>query len=149
MFRIELVTQNPEKVYEAKDPLSMGRMRVVIDGVEVWNGDSNLSSSARSLLRTIDTDFAGPLNGKVFDHHLVLHSCGFLPFGSCPIGVSWRVLHAGDQIHVDRVMRALTIGGDEVVLGISEPVIVAHADYAREVRAFAGAVQPSRLCATV
>jgi hypothetical protein len=139
-FRIELQEQERTTVYRLNDPFSMGRMRIIIGGVEVWNDDTQLTSSAISLLRTVASDFDGPLDGKVHLHKLA-HHCGLLPEMGCPIGASWSVVHRDEAVYLDRIMRAEVIGHDEFVAGISQPVIVDQSHYAREILSFAAAVR--------
>jgi hypothetical protein len=140
LFRVELLTQDAGSRLAPADPLSLGTMRVVMAGIEVWNGEVNLTSSALCLLRTTRGDFVGPIDG-VSDTNPLIHHCGVLPEMSCPIGASWRVVHIGDDVHVDLVVRALEAGEDIGVDAIATPLIIDRVVYADQIRAFANAVR--------
>jgi hypothetical protein len=140
LFMVELLTQDAETGLAPCDPLSAGTMRVTMAGVEVWNDETNLTSSALCLLRTTRGDFVGPIEG-VSDTNPLIHHCGVLPETGCPIGASWRVRHIGANVHIDRIVRASEIDRDEDVAGIPLPFVMPREDYARPIRAFALAVR--------
>lgn len=140
LFSVELLSQTAESGLHLSDPLSWGTMRVVMAGVEVWNDQTNLTSTALCLLRTTRSDFVGPLGGAS-DSNPLIHHCGLLPEMGCPIGASWRVQHIGDDVHIDTVVRASEIGADETVAGLPSPFIVNRALYGDQIHAFAAAVR--------
>ena len=140
LFSVELLTQNAESELALGDPLSWGSLRVVMAGIEVWNDDANLTSSALCLLRTTRGDFVGPIGG-VSDTNPLIHHCGLLPEMGCPIGASWRVRHVGDDVHIDTIVRASEIGEDANVGGIPAPLVIDRAVYTDQIRAFASAVR--------
>jgi predicted 2-oxoglutarate/Fe(II)-dependent dioxygenase YbiX len=140
LFSVELLHQGAESGLAPGDPLSWGTMRLVMAGVEVWNDQTNLTSTALCLLRTTRGDFVGPLGG-VSDNNPLIHHCGLLPEMGCPIGASWRVEHVGDDVHIDAIVRASEIDADEAVDGFPSPLIVDRDLYANQIRAFATAVR--------
>ena len=109
-------------------------------GVEIWNDQANLTSTALCLLRTTRSDFVGPIGG-VSDTNPLIHHCGLLPEMGCPIGASWRVRHSGDDVHIDLVVRAVEIGADAHVAAVPSPFIVRREVYGGAIRAFARAVR--------
>lgn len=140
LFSVAVLTQDAESDLVSGDPLSSGSMRVTMAGVDVWNGVSNLTSSALCLLRTTRSDFTGPMSG-VSETNPLIHHCGTLPEMGCPIGASWHVAHVGENVHIDTIVRASEAGEDETVAGILEPLIIDRALYADQIRAFAVAVR--------
>ena len=139
-FTVELLTQIAGTALATGDPLSLGTLRVTLAGVEVWNDEANLTTSALCLLRTTRGDFVGPIEG-VSDTNPLIQHCGVLPESSCPIGASWRVQHSGDEVRIDRVVRASEIGEDAAVDGLTVPVVMPREQYAEPIRAFAIAVR--------
>jgi 2OG-Fe(II) oxygenase superfamily len=139
-FSVELLTQVAESGLAPSDPLSWGTMRLIVGGVEVWNDQTNLTSTALCLLRTTRSDFVGPLGG-VSDSNPLIHHCGLLPEMGCPIGASWRVQHVDDDVHIDGIVRASEVGSDEDVDVLSSPFIVGRELYADQIHAFATAVR--------
>lgn len=140
LFTVELLTQIAEAGLATGDPQSAGTVRVTLGGIEVWNDEANLTSSALCLLRTTRGDFAGPIEG-VSDTNPLIQHCGSLPETSCPIGASWRVRHAGGEVQLDRVVRACEIGADEPVAGLPVPIVMSRDAYTAPIRAFAIAVR--------
>ena len=140
LFSVELLAQDAESDLTPGDPLSWGRLRLVMAGVEIWNDQANLTSSALCLLRTTRSDFVGPLGG-VSDTNPLIHHCGLLPEMGCPIGASWRVEHIGHDVHIDTIVIASEIGEDVEVDGLPAPLIIDRATYANQIRAFAIAVR--------
>ena len=145
LFRVDLLAQTAEERLAPGDPLSWGTMRVVMAGIEIWNGDANLTSSALCLLRSTRSDFSGPIDGVSATNPLI-HHCGLLPEMGCPIGASWRVRHDGDRVSIDSIVRAATIDGDVEVDGIAAPLVVERDLYIDRIRAFAIAVRDGLQC---
>jgi predicted 2-oxoglutarate/Fe(II)-dependent dioxygenase YbiX len=140
LFSVELLHQGAELGLAPGDPLSWGTMRLVMAGIEIWNDQTNLTSTALCLLRTTRGDFVGPLGG-VSDSNPLIHHCGLLPEMGCPIGASWRIEHVGDDVHIDAIVRASEIDSDETFDGFPSPLIVDRDLYANQIRAFATAVR--------
>ncbi|MGH2967145.1 MAG: hypothetical protein ACRDMH_17440 [Solirubrobacterales bacterium] len=164
LFVLDLIEQhwcdpNPEQ-----DPSAGGRLRVVINGTTLMDGESDDTGIARTALAMSRTLLHDHTLGAPVAEQLVLHDCGFATtLGSCGIGANWWVRHEGDTVRIDGVIRfAETYGVLEGRSGYttSDPTdmaryllkhphsgtafpeascVVRYDDYAREVLALAHA----------
>ena len=103
MFRIDLLEQGWLDGCEAtSDPCSHGRLRIVIGGTAVTDGehDVGISESALALLRTLNEDRCSATEQE----RLILHGCGLILMMGCPIGIEWDVEHNDEVVRIRNVI---------------------------------------------
>jgi hypothetical protein len=139
VFRIDLLTQGwLDGCEPASDLCSHGRLRIVIAGTTITDGELELgiSESALGLLRTLDAD----RRSSEEQERLIPHGCGVILMMGCPIGIDWDVEHAGDMVRVRNVIVCDgTSVDDERDLNVA--VDVPAAVYREQVVALAKAVK--------
>jgi hypothetical protein len=106
------------------DPSQGGRLRAVINGITVMDGQSDDTGVARSALALSRTLLRDHTHEDPVAEQLVLHDCGFATtLMSCGIGANWWVRHEGDVVRIEGVTRFDTTYGhaDEGDAGFSSP----------------------------
>jgi len=106
-FVLELLDQQwvDNKPRNVSDGCSHGRLQLVINGAHIvaeGDGEWTVSTSALRLLRTMFSDHASERGGP-----LILH-CGMVMMASCPISVSWDVLHREGLVEIRNVIKVPT-----------------------------------------
>jgi hypothetical protein len=105
-FVLDLIDQHWCEPNPEMDPSQGGRLRVVINGVTVMDGESDDTGVARSALALSRTLLRDHTPESPVADQLVLHDCGFATsLGSCGIGANWWVRHDGDAARIDGVVR--------------------------------------------
>ena len=88
------------------DPSQAGRLRIVINGITVMDGESDDTGVARSALALSRTLLRDHTRDTPVAEQLVLHDCGFATtLMSCGIGANWWVRHGDDAVRIDNVTR--------------------------------------------
>ena len=88
------------------DPSQGGRLRIVINGITVMDGESDDTGVARSALALSRTLLRDHTREDPLAEQLVLHDCGFATtLMSCGIGANWWVRHDGHAVRIDGVTR--------------------------------------------
>jgi hypothetical protein len=116
------------------DGCSHGGIELTINGVLIVAASDDewtVSTSALQLLRTVFEDHVGGPHKR-----LVLH-CGALMMASCPIGVSWDVLHRNVGVEIRNVVKVPTVDEANAIRFPSADCSMAVIDYARPILAFA------------
>jgi hypothetical protein len=94
------------------DPSQGGRLRVVINGINVMDGDSDETGVARSALAISRTLLRDHTPEDPAAEQLVPHDCGFAALlMSCGIGANWWVRHDRGSVRIDGVTRFDTTYG--------------------------------------
>jgi hypothetical protein len=141
LFSLDLIEQHWCEPDSEHDPSQGGRLRVVINGILVIDGeqdDIGVARSALALSRTLLSDHT--LESPVAEQ-LVLHDCGFATtLGSCGIGANWWVRHDHELVRLDDVVRNDTAGRTESTSFPKASCVVPYADYEAEVVRLARAV---------
>jgi hypothetical protein len=139
-FKIDIteqgwITSKPESVSE--DLCSHGDIRLVIGGHVIapgdGSGDYTISTSALSLLRTLETDHS-PDDPDA--EQLILH-CRMLLMLSCPIGIDWRVTHRDGRVFLSDMVRSDNTDPCDAVRFAGVAVELSEDAYRREIVAFA------------
>lgn len=136
-FEIQITEQGwisgqPDSVRE--DLRSHGDIRLVIGGRVIapgdGHGDYTISTSALTLLRTLDADYSA----RGTDNQMIL-CCGMILMTSCPIGIYWSVSRAGGRVRLADAALCEEIGSVREFPGLS--VDLAEDEYRRRIVAFA------------
>jgi hypothetical protein len=137
-FELEIMEQGWLDVPDAErdDLCSHGDLRLVIGGRVIaagdGSGDYTISTSALSLLRTLESDHGrGP---RVVPTSLVMH-CGMLLMTSCPEGIDWSVSHQDGRVLLADVVKNETERFPGLAAELSED------EYRRSIVAFAEAAK--------
>jgi hypothetical protein len=130
-FVLDLVEQHWCDPAPEMDPSQGGRLRVVINGVTVMDGESGDTGVARSALALSRTLLRDHTAEEPVAEQLVLHDCGFATtLMSCGIGANWWVRHVGDAVRIDGVTRFdSTYGHAEGEMGFSSSDLVEMAGH--------------------
>jgi hypothetical protein len=125
------------------DPSQGGRLRVVINGVAVMDGESRDTGVARSALALSRTLLSDHTAESPVAEQLVLHDCGLAThIGGCGIGANWWVRHDRDSVRIEGVVRFDTTfdprksGPSERADGVFFPeadCVIPFDDYASEI----------------
>ena len=95
------------------DMCSHGTFVININGVEIVGKsddfDWTTNTSALRLLKTIDEDYIEDNNLG-----LILH-CGQIEMLSCPISISWNVLHYKNSVRISHIKKYPTTSEEEVI----------------------------------
>lgn len=131
-FVLDLVEQHWCEPSPEMDPSQGGRLRVVINGITVMDGESHDTGVARSALALSRTLLHDHTREDPVAEQLVLHDCGFATtLTACGVGANWWVRHDGDAVRIDGVTRFdTTYGSVEGDKGFSSPDPVEMARYA-------------------
>jgi len=107
-FSIEILSQGwIDEKYADYDLSSHGVLRVFINNIEITDQDEyqdtyGVNEAALALLRTLEQDHAP----EESPYYLIPHGCNaFLMERGCPIGIDWKVTHAGNQILISDITR--------------------------------------------
>lgn len=105
-FALELIEQHWCEPFSEMDPSQGGRLRIVINGITVMDGESDDTGVARSALALSRTLVRDHTRETPVAYQLVLHDCGFAAtLMSCGIGANWWVRHEGHAVRIDGVTR--------------------------------------------
>jgi len=111
-FEIDLVEQHWCDPAPEMDPSQGGRLRIVINGVTVTDGERDDNGVARSALALSRTLLRDHTRENPVAEQLVLHDCGIArTLMSCGIGANWWVRHEGDAVRIYGVTRFDTTYG--------------------------------------
>jgi hypothetical protein len=124
LFGLDLIEQHWCEPSPEMDPSQGGRLRVVINGTTVMDGESDDTGVARSALALSRTLLRDHTREDPVAEQLVLHDCGFATrLMSCGIGANWWVRREGNVVRIEGVKRFDTTYGhaDEGDVGFSTP----------------------------
>jgi hypothetical protein len=131
-FVLDLVEQHWCEPSPEMDPSQGGRLRIVLNGMTVMDGESDDTGAARSALALSRTLLRDHTPEEPVAEQLVLHDCGFATtLMTCGIGANWWVRHDGHAVRIDGVTRFdATYGHAEGDKGFSSPDLVEMARHA-------------------
>jgi hypothetical protein len=142
-FKLELLEQHWCAPEPELDPSQGGRLRILINGVAVMDGESSDMGVARSALALSRTLLRDHTAESPVAEQLVLHDCGLAThIGGCGIGANWWVRHDRDSVRIEGVARFDTTfdpresGPSERTDGVYFPeaeCVVPFGDYASEI----------------
>jgi hypothetical protein len=118
------------------DLCSHGRIRLVIGGQVLSDGDESLgiSETALALLRTLESNHS---HQHAVADRLIFHGCGAMLMSGCPIGFDWSVTHKDDLVHIADVVRYPTTNEAHAETFNGLHATVTLAEYRKEVTRFA------------
>jgi hypothetical protein len=114
-FQIDIVDQHwiDNDPNNTDDMCSHGTFLININGVEIVSKSDDAewttNTSTLRLLKTIDENYIEDSNPG-----LILH-CGQIEMLSCPISISWNVIHSKDTVRVSHIKKYLTTSKEEVI----------------------------------
>ena len=141
-FRVELVAQDAQPASRRAIRYRGARCASSMAGVEIWNDEANLTSSALCLLRTTRGDFVGPIGG-VSDTNPLIHHCGALARdGLSDRRVVARAAHRRRRAYrSDRSRERRSAQDEDDCRAAATPFVIERDVYADQIRAFAIAVR--------